>query len=518
MILVALVFLPLAGAGLLALVRYLAPDASGPARWLIGALAFVTAAVTLALTLALWFLPAPGNGEVFSLGWEVRAPWIPQIGAEFLLGADGLSVVMLVLTAFLTVLGVLYTFAQWNEKAPSLLALLLALEAGMLGVFVAADLFLFFVFWEAMLVPMYFLIGIHGGAERVRAAMKFVLFTMAGSALMLAGILALYWLGGAGTFEINALYRTPLEPAAATLLFFAFLIAFAVKVPLVPLHTWLPLAHTEAPTVGSAILAGVLLKMGTYGIFRLAMPLFPQAAFAAQWLLLSLSVIGIIYGALLALAQSDVKKAIAYSSVSHLGFVTLGLASYQSAGVQGGLLQMVNHGLTTGGLFIMVGLLYERTHTRLFADHGGLQAVTPRLAAAFLIIALASAGLPGLAGFVGEFLALSAAFAVSPWWGALGVLGVILAALYLLWIYQRVFHGRLVNENLRTLKDLNWAEGLVVVPLIAAIVWIGVYPQPVLDRLEPPVQRVLAVMEAERGLPASLEEAVRLASAERGTE
>jgi len=517
-ILVALVFLPLAGAGILALIGILAPQASKQVKWLVGGVALATTAIALALTLVLWFSPEAVNGEIFSLGWEVRTPWIPQIGVEFLLGADGLSVVMLALTAFLTVLGVLYTFAHWNEKSPGLLALLLALEAGMLGVFVAADLFLFFVFWEAMLVPMYFLIGIHGGSQRVRAATKFVLFTMAGSALLLAAILALYWLSGAGTFALNDLYRSPLDPTAATLLFFAFLIAFAVKVPLVPLHTWLPLAHTEAPTVGSAILAGILLKMGTYGIFRLAMPLFPQAALEAQGLLLALSVIGIIYGAVLALAQSDVKKAIAYSSISHLGFVTLGLATYQVAGVQGGLLQMVNHGLTTGGLFLLVGMLYERTHTRLFSDYGGLQAVTPRLAAAFLIIALASAGLPGLAGFVGEFLALAAAFAISPWWGALAVVGVVLAALYLLWIYQRIFHGRLINPGLGALKDLNWVEGLVVVPLIAVIVWIGVYPQPVLDRLEAPVRQVLVVIDAERGSPTALEDQGELASAERGAD
>jgi NADH-quinone oxidoreductase subunit M len=386
--------------------------------------------------------------------------------------------------------------AAWNsiEKGASgFMISLLMLETAMLGVFCALDLFLFFVFWEAMLIPMYLLIGIWGGRRRIYATIKFVLYTMAGSALMLVGILYLYFQND-NSFDLMTLYDKAGSLTHQRLLFLGFFIAFAIKVPLFPFHTWLPDAHVEAPTVGSVILAGVLLKMGTYGILRFCIPLFPEGTVAFTPLISTLAVIGIIYGALVAMVQPDLKKLVAYSSVSHLGFVVLGLFALNSQGVQGGIIQMVNHGLSTGALFLLVGMIYERRHTRMIADFGGLAKCMPIFATIFLIVTLSSIGLPGLNGFVGEFMILLGSFisgAFSKVYAVLAAIGVILAAVYMLWMFQRVMFGKLDKPENQSLKDLNLREVIVLLPILLFIVWIGVYPKPFLSRIEKSVNHVL---------------------------
>jgi NADH-quinone oxidoreductase subunit M len=378
---------------------------------------------------------------------------------------------------------------------------MLFLETGMIGVFAAVDLFLFYVFWEATLIPMYFLIGVWGGPRRIYAAVKFMLFTMAGSLLMLVAILALYFLHrqatGEATFNLFQLMQFALPLSAQRWLFLAFFLAFAIKVPLFPFHTWLPDAHVEAPTPGSVLLAGVLLKMGTYGFVRFCLPLFPAASLEATPIIALLAVVGIIYGALMALVQTDIKKLVAYSSVSHLGFVMLGIFAFNSPGLDGAVLQMVNHGLSTGALFLLVGMLYDRRHTRLIADFGGLAKVMPMFAAFFLVVSLSSIGLPGLNGFVGEFLVLLGAIQTMPAFAIIGALGVILAAVYMLWMYQRVMFGEVTHEANKHLRDLTLREVMVLVPVVLLIVWIGMYPQPFLKRMEAStkaiVERVVTV-------------------------
>jgi NADH-quinone oxidoreductase subunit M len=370
----------------------------------------------------------------------------------------------------------------------------------MIGVFAALDLVLFYIFWEAVLIPMYLIIGVWGGPRRVYAAVKFILYTVAGSLLMLVAILYLYFAyhaaTGEFTFDLIRLYETPLGRSAQLWLFAAFALAFAIKVPMFPFHTWLPDAHVEAPTAGSVILAGVLLKMGTYGFVRFAMPLFPEATLAfAPWMIL-LAVIGIIYGALVAMVQPDVKKLVAYSSVSHLGFVMLGLFALNTQGIQGGILQMVNHGLSTGALFLAVGMIYERRHTREISEFGGLAAVVPWFAAGFLVICLSSLGLPGLNGFIGEFLILLGAFRMNPYVAGISATGVILAAVYLLWMYQRVMFGPVTNEKNRGLRDLTAREFWTLAPVIALIIWIGVYPNPFLRKLDMSVGELMERMSA----------------------
>jgi NADH-quinone oxidoreductase subunit M len=365
----------------------------------------------------------------------------------------------------------------------------------MIGVFTALDLVLFYMFWEVVLIPMYLLIGVWGGQRRIYAAVKFILYTVVGSLLMLVGILYLYFAHQAAfgefTFDLLRLYGTPLTHGAQLWLFGAFALAFAIKVPMWPFHTWLPDAHVEAPTAGSVILAGVLLKMGTYGFLRFAMPLFPDGAIAfAPWII-ALSVIGIIYGALVAMVQTDVKKLVAYSSVSHLGFVMLGLFALNPQGIQGSVLQMVNHGLSTGALFLAVGILYERRHTREISEFGGVTAAMPIFAALFLIICLSSLGLPGLNGFVGEFLILLGAFKANPWVAGLSATGVILGAVYLLWMFQRVMFGPITNEKNRALPDLTKREFWVLAPVIVLIVWIGVYPNTFLRFLDVPASELM---------------------------
>jgi NADH-quinone oxidoreductase subunit M len=372
---------------------------------------------------------------------------------------------------------------------------MLLLEAGCLGVFLSLDLFLFFLFWEVVLVPMYFLIGGWGYERRVYAALKFFLYTMAGSALMLVGILALVFLHeretGTLTFDLIALGEgQSLAESTARWVFLAFAASFAIKVPIFPVHTWLPDAHTEAPTGGSVILAGVLLKLGTYGFVRFGLFLFPQAVVDLAPVFLTLGVIGIIYGALVATVQRDLKRLVAYSSVAHLGFIVLGTFGLTTIGLQGGVLQMVNHGLSTGALFLLVGMLYERRHTRQIADLGGIQKVAPIFAGVFTLVMLSSIGLPGLNGFVGEFLILLGSFVSRRWWAVVATAGVILAALYLLWAYQRVFHGRPNDENAR-FPEMTWRERAVMAPLVVFIVALGVYPKPVLDRIEPSVDALV---------------------------
>ncbi len=379
-------------------------------------------------------------------------------------------------------------------------AWLLVLEAGCMGVFLALDLFLFFVMFEIVLVPMYFLIGGWGYGERVYAATKFFLFTMFGSAFMLVGIVATAWLhqrasGGPITFDLVTIAQSQsIASTSARWLFVSFAIAFAVKVPLFPLHTWLPDAHTQAPTAGSVILAGVMLKLGTYGFLRFGLYLFPAAAVWAAPVLVTLAVIGIIYGAVVAAVQKDLKRLVAYSSVAHLGFIVIGMFTLTTQGVQGSVLQMVNHGLSTGALFLLVGMIYERRHTRQVSELKGLQKIAPVFAAAFMVVMLSSVGLPLLNGFVGEYLILLGSFATRRWWTVVAAAGVILAAVYLLWAYQRVFHGEPDEAN-ASMPDLNWGEGLVLAPLLVAILFIGVYPKPLLDRIEPSVERLVAHVE-----------------------
>jgi NADH-quinone oxidoreductase subunit M len=381
--------------------------------------------------------------------------------------------------------------------------------SGMIGVFVSLDLFLFYVFWEVMLIPMYLLIGVWGNpARRVYAAIKFFLFTMFGSLLMLVAILVLYFHYGATTgtytFDLLKMYGLNIPFHMQFWMFLAFGLAFAIKVPMFPFHTWLPDAHTEAPTVGSVILAAVLLKMGTYGFLRFNMPLFPQAAHYFVPLFSILALIGIIYGALVSMMQKDLKRLIAFSSVSHLGFVMLGLFTFTMPGVQGGIIQMINHGLSTGALFLIVGMIYERRHTRMIADFGGLSTPMPVYAAIFMIVSLSSIGLPGLNGFVGEFLILLGAFKTSKVYAILGATGVIFAACYMLWMFQRVMFGQVTNDKNRDLKDLSWREIAIFAPLILFIVWIGVYPSTFLDKTKATTENFLAMMEKAKETKVSL--------------
>jgi NADH-quinone oxidoreductase subunit M len=406
------------------------------------------------------------------------------------------------LTTFLTPIALASAWHAIQDRTKEFVVTLLLLETGMLGVFVSLDLFLFFVFWEAMLIPMYLIIGVWGGADRIYAAVKFVLYTMVGSALMLVAILAFYYQHGAATgvytFDVPTLARWVLPPGLGqNLMFLAFALAFAIKVPLFPFHTWLPDAHVEAPTAGSVILAGVLLKMGTYGFLRFCLPFFPDATFQFAPLVFALAVIGIVYGALVSTVQPDLKKLVAYSSVSHLGFVMLGLFTLNQQGLVGGVIQMINHGLSTGALFLMVGMIYERRHTRLIAELGGLWKVVPAFSALFLVVVLSSLGLPGLNGFVGEFLVLVGAFQVSGWLAAVATTGIIFAAVYLLWMYQRVIFGEITREENRRLTDLSPREWAVLVPVLVFIVWIGIYPAAFTGKTEATIAALLAQVESK---------------------
>ncbi len=443
---------------------------------------------------------------------EERLAWIPSWGISYHVGIDGVSLFLVLLTTFLTPIVVLAAWGDVHKRAKEYFVLFLLLETGMLGALVALDLFLFYVFWEVMLVPMYLLIGVWGGPRRVYAATKFVLYTMVGSLPMLVAIIYCAWRaksGGAPSFDYDRFLTLTLTQREQLWCFAAFALAFAIKVPLFPVHTWLPDAHVEAPTGGSVILAGVLLKMGTYGLLRFAIPLFPAAVEIASPFLVALAVIGIVYGALVAVVQPDVKKLVAYSSVSHLGFCVLGLFGLTTVAVSGSVYQMLNHGLSTGGLFLLVGMIYERRHTREIAAFGGLWKVLPAYSVAFLLIMLASAGLPGLNGFIGEFLILVGSFPGWPWATAVATSGVVLGALYLLWMYQRVIFGPVVHDENRALVDLSGRELAVIVPVIALCALMGLYPRPFLSRIEPSVDRIVARLHQAQS--------TRVASADAGT-
>ena len=486
-ILTAMVVTPAVGAVVTALVSRRRPEVAKQVGVLF-------AIITGALTIGVLALFKTGVADFQMVD---HASWVKEPEISWILGIDGISLWLVVLTGILFPIAMLGAPPHGEVKA--FYAWLLLLEAGCLGCFVALDLFLFFIFFEIVLVPMYFLISGWGYEGRRYAAMKFFLFTMFGSAFMLVGTVALAYLhanGGPVTFDLRdlAMNQGALSVNTARWLFLSFAIAFAVKVPLFPVHTWLPDAHTQAPTAGSVILAGVLLKLGTYGFLRFGLYLFPEASAYFAPAMVTLGVIGILYGAICATMQKDLKRLVAYSSVAHLGFIALGTFALTTQGIQGSVLQMVNHGISTGALFLLVGWIYERRHTRQIAQLGGLQKAAPVFAGVFMVVMLASIGLPGLNGFVGEFLIMLGSFLTRRWWVVVGVTGVILAAIYLLWAYQRVFHGEPEGENAE-FPELKWTEGLVMLPLIGLIVFLGVYPKPVLDRMEPSVNKLVEHIE-----------------------
>jgi NADH-quinone oxidoreductase subunit M len=469
-----LILLPVAGAVLVALTS----RESVPLQKTLGLLVSGSAFV-MSLQLVTRFQDVAGLQHT-----EVR-PWIPAWGISYHVGIDGLSLWLVILTTFLTPLCLLGSWSSIEKRVREFVVFMLLLEAGMIGVFVAQDLFLFYVFWEAMLIPMYFLIGIWGHERRIYAAVKFFLYTFAGSVLMLVAFLVLYTSAGLSSFDIPTLVASPVDPERQTWLFLACALAFAIKVPMWPFHTWLPDAHVEAPTAGSVILAGVLLKMGGYGFLRLAIPLFPDAAMRFAPLVGVLAVVGIVYGALVSLVQPDLKKLVAYSSVSHLGFVMLGIAAFTTTSVVGSVYQMLNHGISTGALFFLVGMLYDRRHTRLIAEFGGLRAVVPWYFAVFLLISLSSIAVPGTNGFVGEFLILLGSWAFSPWMVVVSSLGVILAAGYVLWMVKRIFYGEVTNPKNHGLADLSLREATVLLPLVVLAIFMGIASPVFTRRIEP---------------------------------
>ncbi|GFO67394.1 NADH:ubiquinone oxidoreductase subunit M [Geomonas limicola] len=430
-----------------------------------------------------------------------KVPWIAAgpFQMSYHVGIDGISLWLVILTTFIMPIAILSTWTAVEEKVKEYMILLLLLEVGMIGAFVALDLFLFYIYWEVMLIPMYFMIGIFGGKNRIYAAVKFFIYTMVGSLLMLIALIALYFKGGQGDFSILRFWDLHLDPATQTWMFLAFALAFAIKVPMFPLHTWLPDAHTEAPTAGSVILAAVLLKMGTYGFVRFAMPLFPDATAQFTPLIATLSVIGIIYASLVAMVQQDVKKLVAYSSVAHLGFVMLGVFALNQQGLSGGMLQMLNHGVSTGALFLIVGFIYERRHTRQISDFGGLAKQMPIFATIFMIVTFSSIGLPGTNGFVGEFLVLLGAFnGPLKVYAIIATSGVILSAVYMLWMFQRVMFGELKNPKNQNLKDLNAREIAIMLPLVFLIFFMGVYPRPFIDTMAPSLDKMIVLASGKK--------------------
>ncbi len=491
-----LIFFPMIG---VLIILFINPEQKNAVRWV----AFLTSLVTFGISLLVLVRFDASQADLQLLE---NVPWIDvaDFQISYQVGVDGLSLLLVLLTALLTPIAILSSWDAIQEGVKNYMIFFLLLEVGMLGVFLSLDLFLFYLFWEFSLVPMYFLIGVWGGTRRIYAAIKFFLYTMAGSILML---LAILWLGiTSRTFSLTTLMAgTQIPQNIQIWLFLAFAIAFAIKVPMWPFHSWLPDAHVEAPTAGSVILAGVLLKMGAYGFLRFNLSLFPHASVRlAPWFAI-IAIIGIIYGAIVSFAQSDLKKLVAYSSISHMGFVVLGLFALNIHGVEGSIIQMVNHGISTGGLFLLVGMIYERRHTRLMSAFGGLWAIMPVYGAMTLIVTLSSMALPGLNGFVGEFTILLGAFDSkilgSYWYASVAALGVILAAVYLLQMFQKVFLGPITNEENRTLKDLNWREILSVVPLLVVILWIGLYPAPFFHLMAPSVEKLVTTLHAAAGIP-----------------
>ncbi len=520
-----LIFLPVVGT---LVVLFVPREKPAVIRWV----TTLFAGAEFLLSVPLWtFAGFRKSGDFF---FRETHDWIPSLGAKYSLGVDGIAALLILLTTLLSFISVYASFSAITKREKEYYAFLLLLETGMVGVFCALDFFLFYVFWEVMLVPMYFLIGIWGGPRKLYAAIKFFLYTLAGSVVMLLAIIALYFfntsgflwwkgLGNPATFDIVHFQTiaSSIPPDLQLWLFWAFFLGFAIKVPMFPFHTWLPDAHVEAPTAGSVILAGVLLKMGTYGFLRFSLPLCPDALFSnARFLGLTtvgwvaaLSIVGIVYGSMVAMVQKDMKKLVAYSSVAHLGFVMLGLFALNNAGIQGGILQSINHGLSTGGLFLLVGIVYERTHTRMIADYGGLSGVMPVYAMLFMVILLASIGLPLLNGFVGEFTILTGVFLADWRWAAWASLGVILGAAYMLWLYQRVFFGELTNEKNKGLEDVNLREILTLAPLIVMCFWIGLYPKPFFEMTAKSAEKIVATVSAPGLRRAAREAAPRLAGA-----
>ena len=499
-ILTVVLFTPLVGALLLLFV----PRDSENAHRVIGNLfAFLGLIVSLPL---IWRFTLNPNADRFQ--FMENHDWIPSIGAHYSLGIDGISLLLVLLTTLLGAISILSSWSAIKIRRKEYYILFLLLQVGMLGVFMSLDFFLFYMFWEVMLVPMYFLIGVWGSDRRLYAAIKFFLYTLVGSVIMLLGILALYFKAGGATFDIPTLLASTaqFDTRWQVILFWAFFFAFAIKVPMFPFHTWLPDAHTEAPTAGSVILAGVLLKMGTYGFIRFSLPLLPQDPAARHkivTIMMVVSLIGILYGALVCMMQKDMKKLIAYSSVSHLGFCTLGIFALTPHGLSGSVLQQINHGISTGALFLLIGVLYERRHTRLISEFGGLSTPMPNFAAIYMIMSLSSLGLPLLNGFIGEFTILRGTYEVSIRYTAWASIGIILGAAYLLWLYQRVMFGPVTNPANEHLADLNAREYATLIPLVILAFWIGIYPKPFFAFIEKPVQRIVEQVnpkfyEAER--------------------
>ncbi len=486
-----ILFTPLVGALVLLFVPKRQEDVI---RWI----ANVTVFIGFIVSLPLWFRYDTANPE---FQFVERLPWIPSIGAEYFLGVDGFSVLLILLT---TLMGVIAVLSSWNAitmRVKEYYVFLLMLQTGMIGAFVSLDFLLFFLFWEVMLVPMYFLIGIWGSDNRLYSAIKFFLFTLVGSVVMLLGILAVYFYNhsvtGVYTFDVTQFHQLGIPFDMQWWIFLAFFLGFAVKVPMFPFHTWLPDAHTDAPTAGSVILAAVLLKMGTYGFIRFSLPILPEATSAFVPLVAALSIIGIVYGALVAMAQRDWKRLVAYSSVSHMGMVMLGMFALTPVGITGSIVQQLNHGISTGALFLIVGIVYERRHTRLIAEYGGLSKVMPVYAAVFLVMTMSSIGLPTLNGFIGEILILQGVFVVQKTWAFFAASGIVLGAAYMLWLYQRTMFGTVTNPKNENLPDLSFREFVTFVPLLVLAVWIGLYPKPFLDRLETSVDRVMLRVNAD---------------------
>src|SRR2546422_3175990 len=485
--LTAVVFLPLAGAVMLFFVK------ESLVRWT----ALVVALADLGLSLPLWLLFDPSTPR---MQFTERVSWIASPSINYSIGIDGISLPLLLLTTFLTPLCVLASWKAIEARIREFMATMLIMETAMLGVFVALDLVLFYVFWEAMLIPMYLIIGVWGGPNRLYAAMKFFLYTLVGSVLLLIAILVVFFHGGQ-TFDMLLLSRVGYSPTVQNWVFWAFFVAFAVKVPMFPFHTWLPDAHVEAPTAGSVFLASLLLKMGAYGFLRFTLPMLPDATETFTPIMVALSLIAILYGAYMALAQADLKKLIAYSSVSHMGFVTLGIFALNAQGIEGAVLQMVNHGITTGALFLCVGAIYERTHSRMIADNAGLARPMPRFATVLVIFALSSLGLPGTNSFVGEFLVLVGTFLWSQAAAAIAALGVILAAGDLLWMGQLVAFGVRDGPHLPKLRDLNQREFATLVPLALLVFLIGLFPNPLVSRMHQSVTNTIASMSRTKVAP-----------------
>jgi NADH-quinone oxidoreductase subunit M len=484
-------FTPLVGALVL---LFVGKHRENAIRWI----ANVFAMAGFAVSLPLWFWYQPADPR-----WQFveRLPWIPSIGAEYFLGVDGFSALLILLATLMGAIAVLSSWTGITERIKEYYIFLLTLQTGMIGAFMALDFLLFFLFWEVMLVPMYFLIGVWGGGRRLYSAIKFFLYTLVGSVVMLLGILALYFhnhdVTGVHTFDVTQFHQLALPEGLQGWIFLAFFLGFAIKVPMFPFHTWLPDAHTDAPTAGSVILAAVLLKMGTYGFIRFSLPILPDATVTFVPLMVGLSLVGIIYGALVAMAQSDWKRLIAYSSVSHMAMVTLGMFALTPVGITGSILQQINHGISTGALFLIVGIVYERRHTREIAEYGGLSKVMPVFATVFLIMTMSSIGLPTLNGFIGEILILQGVFVVSMWWALVAGSGIVLGAAYMLWLYQRTMFGLVENPKNAAMADLNVREFATFVPLIALAVWIGLYPSPFLTRLDTSVDRVMVRLRAD---------------------